>query len=77
MKDNVGYTFGNGLFTLLKNLLESVPPEMQYDPPIERDELDKMTIMEIEALGIKVEPKALAYYSANENCEREDMGFYL
>ena len=30
VKDNVGYTFGNGLFTLLKNLLESVPPEEHY-----------------------------------------------
>lgn len=77
VKDNVGYTFGNGLFTLLKNLLESVPPEMQYEPPIERGELDKMTVMELEALGIKVEPKALVYYSANEPYEEERMGFYL
>lgn len=77
VKDNVGYTFGNGLFTLLKNLLESVPPEMQYEPPIERGELDKMTVMELEAMGIKVEPKAFAYYSANEHYEREDIGFYL
>jgi hypothetical protein len=77
VKDNVGYTFGNGLFTLLKNLLESVPPEMQYEPPIERGELDKMTVMELEALGIKVEPKALVYYSANESYEEERMGFYL
>jgi hypothetical protein len=50
---------------------------MQYEPPIERGELDKMTVMELEAMGIKVEPKALAYYSANENYEREDIGFYL
>ena len=77
VKDNVGYTFGNGLFMLLKNLLESVPPEMQYEPPIERGELDKMTVMELEAMGIKVEPKALAYYSANESYEEERMGFYL
>jgi len=62
---------------LLKNLLESVPPEMQYEPPIERGELDKMTVMELEALGIKVEPKALVYYSANEPYEEERMGFYL
>jgi hypothetical protein len=77
VKDNVGYTFGNGLFTLLKNLLESVPHEMQYVPPIERGELDKMTVMELEALGIKVEPKAFVYYSANEPYEEERMGFYL
>ena len=77
LKDNVGYTFGNGLFMLLKNLLESVPPEMQYEPPIERGELDKMTVMELEALGIKVEPKALVYYSANEPYEEERMEFYL
>ena len=77
LKENVGYTFGNGLFMLLKNLLESVPPEMQYEPPIERGELDKMTVMELEALGIKVEPKALVYYSANEPYEEERMGFYL
>ena len=77
LKENVGYTFGNGLFMLLKNLLESVPPEMQYEPPIERGELDKMTVMELEAMGIKVEPKALVYYSANEPYEEERMGFYL
>ena len=77
VKDNVGYIFGNGLFTLLKNLLESVPPEMQYEPPIERGELDKMTVMELEAMGIKVEPKAFVYYSANEPYEEERMGFYL
>jgi hypothetical protein len=50
---------------------------MQYEPPIERGELDKMTVMELEALGIKVEPKALVYYSANEPYEEERMGFYL
>ena len=77
LKDNVGYTFGNGLFMLLKNLLESVPPEMQYEPPIEHGELDKMTVMELEALGIKVEPKAFVYYSVNEPYEEERMGFYL
>ena len=77
LKENVGYTFGNGLFMLLKNLLESVPPEMQYEPPIERGELDKMTVMELEAMGIKVEPKAFVYYSANEPYEEERMGFYL
>jgi hypothetical protein len=50
---------------------------MAYDPPIEREELDKMTLMQLEAMGIKVEPKALAYYSANEHYEEERMGFYL
>ena len=75
--ENVGCTYKAELFSLLKSLLETVPPEMKYEPPIERHELDKLTVMELEAVGIKVEPKALVYYSANDPYEQEEMGFYM
>ena len=39
--------------------------------------MKRKIIKELEALGIKVEPKALVYYSANEPYEEERMGFYL
>ena len=73
-KDN--YTVEDGLFQLLKGLLETVPEEMQYEPPIPPDELDKETLMALEALGIKVEPKALVCYSTREQYEQQ-MGLYL
>lgn len=72
------FTVGDGLFHLLKNLLETMPYDGYFTPPVEEHQLDKMTIMELEMLGIKVEPKALLTYSAN-NPQEEDhsFGFYL
>ena len=75
--NNIGCTYKAELFSLLKSLLETVPPEMQYEPPIERHELDKLTVMELEAAGIKVEPRAVVYYSADDSYLQEDMGFYM
>ena len=40
------------------------------------EELDKETVMALESLGIKVEPKALVCYSTQEQYEQE-MGLYL
>ena len=70
------YTIGDGLFTLLKNLLESFPYEERFTPPVEDHQLDKMTVMILEAMGIKVEPKALVHYSAN-NQQEEEQGYGL
>jgi len=70
------YTVEDGLFQLFRGLLETVPEEMQTDPPIPPDELDKETVMALEALGIKVEPKALVCYSTQEQYEQQ-MGLYL
>ena len=65
------YTVGDGLFNLLKNLLETMPYDGLFTPPVEDHQLDKMTVMMLEAMGIKVEPKALVYYSANTQQEEE------
>ena len=65
------YTVGDGLFNLLKNLLETMPYDGLFTPPVEDHQLDKMTVMMLEAMGIKVEPKALVYYSANNQQEEE------
>ena len=70
------YTVEDGLFQLFKGLLETVPKEMQQEPPIPPEELDKETVMALESLGIKVEPKALVCYSTQEQYEQE-MGLYL
>ena len=64
-------TIGDGLFNLLKNLLETMPYDGLFTPPVEDHQLDKMTVMMLEAMGIKVEPKALVYYSANNQQEEE------
>ena len=50
---------------------------LKIDQTLTQDATGTMAYLELEAMGIKVEPKALAYYSANENYEREDIGFYL
>ena len=65
------YTVGDGLFNLLKNLLETMPYDELFTPPVEDHQLDKMTVMMLEMMGIKVEPKALVYYSANNQQEKE------
>ncbi|MBR2353422.1 MAG: relaxase/mobilization nuclease domain-containing protein, partial [Clostridia bacterium] len=70
------YTVGDGLFNLLKNLLETMPYEGRFTPPIEDHQLDKMTVMMLESMGIKVEPKALLKYSANNEQEQE-YGLYM
>lgn len=70
------YTVGDGLFHLLKNLLETMPYEGRFTPPVEEHQLDKMTVMMLEMMGIKVEPKALLQYSANNERENE-YGLYM
>ena len=75
--NNTSCILSDSLFNLFKSLLEAVPPRMQYEPPILPRQLDKLTVMELEALGIKVEPKALVYYSANRQQEEQEFGFYL
>ncbi len=70
------YTVGEGLFHLLKNLLETMPYEGRFTPPVEDHQLDKMTVMMLEMMGIKVEPKALLQYSANQKRENE-YGLYM
>ena len=69
-------TVGDGLFNLFKSLLESIPYDERFTPPVEDHQLDKMTVMILEAMGIKVEPKALVYYSAN-NQQEEEQGYGL
>lgn len=71
-----GYTVGEGLFSLLKSLLEAIPYEGRFTPPVEDDQIDKLTVMELEMLGIKVELKALLQYSAYST-QDEDQGFGL
>ena len=50
--------------------------EERFTPPIDERHLDKLTIMILESMGIKVEPKALVYYSAN-NQQDEEQGYGL
>ena len=69
-------TVGDGLFNLFKSLLESIPYEERFTPPIDERHLDKLTIMMLEMMGIKVEPKALVYYFAN-NQQEEEQGYGL
>lgn len=72
------YTVGEGLFSLLKRLLEAMPYEGRFTPPVEDYQIDKLTVMELEILGIKVEPKALLQYSAYSTQEEDQgFGFYL
>ena len=40
------------------------------------DSVDKMTVMMLEEMGIKVEPKALLQYSANNEYDNE-YGLYM
>lgn len=70
------YTVGDGLFHLLKNLLETMPYEGRFTPPVEEHQLDKMTMMMLEMMGIKVEPRALIQYSASNERENE-YGLYM
>ena len=67
---------GEGLFSLLKSLLETMPYEGRFTPPVEEHQIDKLTVMELEMLGIKVEPKALLQYSAYST-QGEDQSFGL
>lgn len=72
------YTVGDGLFQLFKNLLETIPFDMKFTPPVDEHQLDKMTVMMLEMMGINVEPKALVYYSANNQQEEEQVyGLWL
>ena len=50
--------------------------EGRFTPPVEDHQLDKMTVMMLEMMGIKVEPKALLQYSANQERENE-YGLYM
>ena len=77
VNSNDTHTLSDSLFSLFKSLLEAIPPQTQYEPPVLPSQLDKLTVMELEALGIKIEPKALVYYSANEQQEEQEFGFYL
>ena len=70
------YTVGDGLFNLLKNLLETMPYDGYFTPPVEEHQLDKLTIMQLEMMGIKVEPKAFLHYNVSEDREHE-YGFYM
>ena len=67
------YTVGDGLFNLFKSLLESIPYEERFTLPVENHQLDKMTVMILESMGIKVEPKALFHYSAYNQQEEEQV----
>ena len=69
-----GFTAGQGLFQLLGTLLTTPPPESRYQPPFVPTERDKLVIMELEQLGIKVHPRAYEQYAANDY---EEQGFYL
>ena len=69
-------TVGDGIFNLFKSLLESIPYEERFTPPVDEHQLDKLTVMILESTGIKVEPKALVYYSAN-NQQEEEQGYGL
>lgn len=52
--------------------------EGRFTPPVEEHQIDKLTAMELEMLGIKVEPKALLQYSAYSTQEEDQsFGFYL
>ena len=53
-----------------------MPYDGRFTPPVEDHQLDKMTVMMLEMMGIKVEPKALIQYSANNECENE-YGLYM
>lgn len=74
---NVGYTVGTGLFELFESLLTVMPEEGYFSPPAELGEMDKLTVMELEALGIKVEPKAFLKYSVPRGEEENTYGFYI
>ena len=69
------FTGGQGLFGLLGALLTTPPPESRYQPPFVPTERDKLAIMELEQLGIKVHPRAYEQYAANDY--EEEQGFYL
>ena len=69
------FTGGQGLFQLLGALLTTPPPESRYQPPFAPTERDKLVIMELEQLGIKVHPRAYERYAANDY--EEEQGFYL
>ena len=56
--------------------LTDVEYEGRFTPPVEDHQLDKMTVMMLEMMGIKVEPKALLQYSANNERENE-YGLYM
>ena len=53
-----------------------MPYEGLFTPPVEEHQLDKMTIMMLEEMGIKVEPKAFIKYSTNNEPENE-YGLYM
>ena len=53
-----------------------MPYEGRFAPPVEDHQLDKMTVMMLEMMGIKVEPKAFLQYSANQERENE-YGLYM
>ena len=52
------------------------PWQGRFTPPVEDYQIDKLTVMELEMLGIKVEPKALLQYSSYSTQE-EDQSFGL
>ena len=63
-------------FQLIRTPTPEVSYEGRFTPPVEDHQLDKMTVMMLEMMGIKVEPKALLQYSANNERENE-YGLYL
>lgn len=63
-------------FQLIRTPTPEVSYEGRFTPPVEDHQLDKMTVMMLEAMGIKVEPKALLQYSANNEYDNE-YGLYM
>ena len=63
-------------FQLIRTPTPEVSCEGRFTPPVEDHQLDKMTVMMLEAMGIKVEPKALLQYSANNEYDNE-YGLYM
>ncbi len=61
-----------------KDLVANTEYEERFTPPIDDQQVDKMTVMMLEMMGIKVEPKALIYYSANDpQEEKQKYGLWL
>ena len=68
--ENVGMTITTGLITLLGDLLSTAPPQSDYTPHPEKEltDLEKLRLEKI--LGRKIEPKAFACYSTQEEYEQ-------
>lgn len=78
-KPSANMTSTTGLFDLLKSVLEMLPPEPVVD--CTRQDFSGHSLEELlklEAMGIRVEPKAFKYYADNDEEEQEQgYGLYL